>query len=82
MVEVRQKVVELLASVLDLPIGDISSDAAPGVIEKWDSLKHMMIIVTLEEEFDIQFSDDELTDLLTLELIIHIVSEKIGGVKA
>ena len=39
----------------------------------------MMLIVALEEEFEVRFSDDELTDLLNLELIVHIVSEKIGS---
>tara|TARA_B100000767_G_C19773797_1_gene541468 strand:+ start:921 stop:1169 length:249 start_codon:yes stop_codon:yes gene_type:complete len=81
MIKVREQIVTLLATILDLQVDDIPPDAAPGVVEKWDSLKHMMLIVALEEEFDVQFSDDELTDLLSLELIVHIVSEKTGGVK-
>lgn len=78
MIELRDEIVTLLASVLGVPAEDIPPEAAPGIIEKWDSLKHMTLIVTLEEEFDIRFSDDQLTDMLSLELIIHIVAEKIG----
>jgi acyl carrier protein len=81
MFEIREQIVTLLACVLDLPVDDIPPEAAPGVVEKWDSLKHMMLILALEEEFDVRFTDDELTDLLSLELIVHIVSEKIGGVE-
>lgn len=81
MFEIREQIVTLLAGVLDLPVDDIPPEASPVVVEKWDSLKHMMLILALEEEFDIRFSDDELTDLLSLELIVHIVSEKIGGVE-
>ena len=81
MFEIREQIVTLLASVLDLSVDDIPPDAAPGIVEKWDSLKHMMLIVALEEEFGVRFSDDELTDLLSLELIVHIISEKIESVK-
>lgn len=79
MSEIKEQITTLLASVLDIPVDEILPEAAPGVMEKWDSLKHMMLIVALEEEFEVRFSDDELTDLLNLELIVHIVSEKIGS---
>ena len=77
MSEVEEKVIEVLATVLDISISDIPLDAGPGVIDKWDSLKHMMLVIALEEEFDISFSDDDLTDLLSLKLIIQIISEKL-----
>ena len=81
MLKIREQIVEVLANVLDIPALEIPSDAAPGVIEKWDSLTHMLLVMSLEEEFEIRFSDDELTDLLSLDLIIQIIVEKIGGDK-
>jgi acyl carrier protein len=41
----------------------------------------MSLIVALEEEFDIIFTDEEMMELLNLELIIRIVSEKLNFIK-
>jgi len=81
MLKIKEQIVEVLANVLDIPASEIPSDAAPGVIEKWDSLKHLLLVMSLEEEFEIGFSDDELTDLLSLDLIIQIITDKIEGDK-
>ena len=74
---VKKKIIEVLSGVLDIPISDIPSDAAPGVMDKWDSLKHITFILALEEEFDISFTDNDLTELLSLELIVKIIIEKV-----
>jgi len=78
MSEVRNKILNVLANVIEIPLLEIPSNAAPGIIDKWDSLKHMVLVISLEEEFNLSFSDDELTDLLSLELIVQIISEKVG----
>ena len=75
---INDKVLEVLSSILNISIMEIPKNAAPGVFEKWDSLKHIMFVMALEEEFEISFTDDELTDLLSLELIVEIISEKVG----
>ena len=66
-----------MAVVFDMEIADIPDNAAPGVIEKWDSLKHMTLIVALEEEFGIRFTDDEMADLLNLDLVHKIIASKL-----
>ena len=58
---------------------NIPENAAPELIDEWDSLKHMSLIVALEEEFSIRFTDNEMTSLLNLELIVHIISSKVVG---
>ena len=36
----------------------------------------MNLIVALEEEFNIRFSDDEVSDMLNIDLIYNIVNSK------
>lgn len=75
--EIKKRVLSLMEVIFEMNAVDISDDAAPGLIEKWDSLKHMSLILALEEEFGVRFTDDELADLLNLQLIVEIVSERI-----
>lgn len=41
----------------------------------WDSFKHIEIIMTLEEEFDISFSPEDISQLKSLSKIIEKVKE-------
>ena len=73
---IKQRIVHVMATVFEMEITSIPHNAAPGLIEAWDSLRHMTLIASLEEEFGIRFTDDEMTDLLNLELIHEIVAVK------
>ena len=50
---------KLLAVLLGVDEQQIDENASTETIEGWDSLKQMNIVVALEEEFDIQFSEEE-----------------------
>jgi acyl carrier protein len=61
--------------VFEIPIGQINEDSSPDTIESWDSLKHMNLVIALEEEFDCEFSDFEIVDLLSYKLIMTILND-------
>lgn len=77
--EIKQKILAVMADVFEINVADIPDDAAPGVIEKWDSLKHLSLILALEEEFHTRFTDEEMVDILNLNLIYKILSAKLGA---
>lgn len=45
-------------------------------IDGWDSLTHISIIASIEEEFKMKFSMDELKNMKSISCIIDIVKEK------
>ena len=77
--DIKEKILAVMAAVFEIEVIHIPDKAAPGLIDEWDSLKHMSLIVALEEEFSIRFTDNEMTSLLNLELIVHIISSKVVG---
>lgn len=77
MSNIRQAVLGQMASVFGLSMSDIPENAAPGVIENWDSLRHMQLIVALEEAFKIRFADHELNMLIGVPQIVETVSKKV-----
>jgi acyl carrier protein len=68
---------ELMASIFEVEVTYIGDDASPETIESWDSLKHMNLIVALEEEFNVQFTDEEMLQMLNFQLISLILNEKL-----
>ena len=58
-------------------VSEIDENASPDTIETWDSLAHMNLIVALEEEFGVTFTNDEIMEMLNYKLIFEILKSKI-----
>ena len=72
---VQDRVNNVMSAVFEITIEQINENSSPDTIESWDSLKHMNLVIALEEEFDCQFSDIEIVDLLSYKLIMAILDD-------
>ena len=73
----RDKIRQIMSAIFDVPISEISDSSSPDTIEKWDSLNHLNLVTSLEEEFDVRFSDEEIIEMLNFQLITLILQQKI-----
>ena len=73
-IEVRVK--NAMSAVFDIPVDQIKDNSSADTIESWDSLKHMNLVVALEEEFEIEFIDDEIIEIMNYPLIITVLKNK------
>jgi acyl carrier protein len=60
---------EIMAQVFQIAAESIVEDTSPDSVERWDSLKHMQLIMALEDEFGIEFPDDVIPELLSFTAI-------------
>ena len=60
---------------MEIPVEKINEDSSPDTIAEWDSLKHMNLILALEEEFGVQFGDEEIVEMLSIELILNTLKK-------
>ena len=75
--EIDDRVKNIISAVLEVPGEDINGNSSPDTIKSWDSLKHMNLVVALEEEFKIEFTEDEIPELMSYNLIKSMITEKI-----
>jgi acyl carrier protein len=75
----EEKVRLIMARIFEVEVDEIGEDASPDTIENWDSLHHLNLILSLEEEFGITFSEDEIVELLNYQLIVMSLREKCAG---
>ena len=66
----------LLAEILQIPISSIGADLTMKDVDAWDSLKHMELIVSLEEKFGLQLSFDEIITMQSLREIKRVLNER------
>lgn len=68
--DIKNRVLEVLSVVLKV---GVTSDFTKEHNAVWDSLKHIEILFALEEEFSIQFDEEVIENMISVEAIIKIV---------
>lgn len=76
--EIKEKVFEIVAECLEKKVSDLTMDTDMDDVEEWDSMRNVMILSKLEEEFDIMIPEDDIFDLVTVGAIV----EEIEKIKA
>lgn len=76
--EIKEKVFEIVAECLEKNVSDLTMDTDMDEVEEWDSMRNVMILSRLEEEFDIMIPEDDIFDLVTVGAIV----EEIEKIKA
>jgi acyl carrier protein len=71
----KERVYKVISQVFNVPIEKINEESSPDNIETWDSLKHMNMVLALEEEFNVQFGEEQIFEMLNVGLIIEILKE-------
>lgn len=71
----KEKVFHVVSQVFGVQIDELSEDSSPETIQAWDSLKHMNLVLALEEEFGVRFSDEKIMQMLSVGLITEAVQE-------
>ena len=69
----EKKIKLIMSKVFKISLYSINEDSSPDNIESWDSLNHMDLIRSIEEEFNIEFEFFEVMDFENIgELVISI----------
>lgn len=71
----RERIISVVSKVLSVPADSIDDESSPENIESWDSMKQMNLVLALEQEFAIRFSDERIVEMLSVRLIAEAIAE-------
>lgn len=71
----EEKVIELIARVLNVPTTEIEMDTEIGEPDEWDSLLNVEIISQLEKEFNVKITSDMIMDLEDVSDIVSLIED-------
>ena len=66
----KEKIIELIEEVLQVPAGTVAEDTVMEDLEEWDSLAHVMIIGQLEE-LGISIDLEEAVEITSVKEILE-----------
>lgn len=71
-----EKLINLIAELLRVPPQEITDDLSITNTSTWDSLKHMELIVAIEETFSIKLTTDEIVSMVNIGAIKQVLKRK------
>jgi len=70
---------QVMATLLNVDAVTIGPDASMDTIASWDSLRHMNLVLALEEEFKISIPDEDAGNITSYKLIKLVIEELLKG---
>jgi len=66
---ISERIKHIMSVVFEIPEEEIKENSAATTIENWDSLRHLNLILSLEEEFGVSIPDEQVGNLMNFKLI-------------
>ena len=76
--DIFTRVQKTAAEAFETLAENISLESSMENVEGWDSLGHFKFIMTLETEFNITFSTDQVPTLTNIQLICDIINQNLS----
>lgn len=72
----ERKLIELIANLLELEQSQITDVLSMKDTDVWDSLKHMELVVSIEQSFGVELTFDEIVAMQNVEKIKGVLRGK------
>jgi acyl carrier protein len=72
----KERIINIMSEVFEMPISEFPLDIKQENIENWDSLRHLNLIVELEDNFDKSFEPEEIAEMISLDKIIYYIEKQ------
>jgi len=67
---------QIISDVLRVPADKITPELSIHKIDTWNSLTHIEFVVTIEERFKIQLTEDEITTMTNIGEVQRILASR------
>ena len=66
-----------MATMLNVELATINEESSMDNVAKWDSLRHMNLVLALEEEFKVTIPDEDAGNITSYRLIKLVLEDLI-----
>lgn len=64
-----------LATVFNVPVDIIGEDSSMDTLSQWDSVKHLNLVLAVEDAFNVSLTEEQSLEILSFPLIKIILAE-------
>jgi acyl carrier protein len=70
----KNRVLSVVGRVMEVSPSELTADSSPENVAAWESLRHMNLMMALEEEFAVRFTDEQIMEMVNVGLICETLS--------
>ncbi|CAB1055688.1 hypothetical protein D1BOALGB6SA_421 [Olavius sp. associated proteobacterium Delta 1] len=70
---VEKRIKAIMAKVFKIEKNDIDEETSADNIDQWTSLEHVDFLVNLQNEFEIEFTDSQIVEMLSYKTVVQNV---------
>jgi len=70
---------QVMATVLGVPVTAVGPDTSSDTIPGWDSLRHMNLVLALEQTFGVEIPDEDAAEITSYALIKVVLNERLAA---
>jgi acyl carrier protein len=74
----EDKLKAVVAAMLDIDVSTVGPTTSTDTVEQWDSVRHMNLVIALEDAFGITIPDDEVASMTSYPIVKAIVEEQLA----
>jgi acyl carrier protein len=72
----KEAIVQILADTLGLPPGQVDATTTMESQPAWDSVAHLNLVLSLEQQFGVQFDPEAMVNLVSIPAIESALAQK------
>ena len=76
--QILTRVAQVMGSLLNVDPATITNESSPGILEGWDSMVHVQLIMELEKQFSISINPDDAVEFESVGMICKWLESKVG----
>jgi acyl carrier protein len=69
---------QVMATMLNVDASIINEDSSMDNVQSWDSLRHMNLVLALEEEFKVTIPDGDAVNITSYKLIKLVLNDLVA----
>jgi acyl carrier protein len=74
----KERIKKAMAATFMIDAAQIADNISQSNFESWESLQHLMLMVNIENEFNVSFDPEEIVEMTSLELIEQHLQKKLA----
>jgi acyl carrier protein len=75
-IDIFDQVIRISAETFEVDESIVRSNRTSDNIPNWDSFNHFKLIAAIESHFCLEFTTDEILEMLSIEQIVEVIGQK------
>ncbi len=68
-----ERVRQIIATIFNVPLDQVTPQTSTTSIENWDSMGHLMLILEIEQHFDVQLDPEQVERMNSVAAIVQLL---------